>query len=82
MKKILLKILEGKTIGDIAKELNMGEHTIRAIIDSMIHAGYIMVVQCGNGCNMCPMKCDPLPSTIKMYMLTEKGMEYLRQRQE
>lgn len=77
MRKILLKIGKGKTIGDIAKELDMEEPTIRAIVDSMVHTGYIVEIRREIGCSMCPMKCLPPFSEARMYVVTEKGMEYL-----
>ena len=76
-REILSKISQGKTLDILSKEMNMRESTIRAMIDSMLHTGYLQEVRCGSGCGMCPMKCSSLPpnSGIKMYMVTNKGME-------
>ena len=78
MKNILSKINEGKTLDGLSKELGMRESTIRAIIDSMIHIGYLEEIQCRTGCKMCPTKCSSPPSSeIKMYGGRRRGWNVL-----
>jgi len=76
MRVILSKIGEGKTIDTLSRELGMRESTLRAMVDSMVHTGYLEEIQCMAGCGMCPTKCSlPSSSKIKIYCVTEKGME-------
>ena len=75
-KEILSRINERKTLDVISKEMDMGESTVRARVDSMMHEGYLAEIQYTSGCSMCPMGCNhqsPGDSGIKMYALTEKG---------
>ena len=82
--EILSKIGEGKTVEALIKEQDMREPTIRAMIDSMEYEGYLETIRCGGaGCRICAKGCTPPLSTttsttgIKMYGLTEKGMEFI-----
>ncbi len=45
------------------------------MIDLMIHQGYIKEMKCVGSCSMCPMNPSPTFSKVRMYRLTEKGME-------
>jgi len=79
MRAILSKIGEGKTLDAISRELGMREFTLRAMVDSMVRTGYLEEIQCIAGCGMCPMKCSFSSSfKIKMYVVTEKGMECVK----
>jgi hypothetical protein len=76
--KLLSAIKRVNTIDSLAKELNMRKSTVQAMVDFMLHAGYIEELTCGNRCSACPMNCGTqLPSGMKMYVLTEKGMSIL-----
>ncbi len=78
MRDVLSKITEGKTFDALSKELGMRTHTVRAMVDSMVHEGYLEEI-CGSGCGMCSMKCiSPPSSKIKMYAVTEKGMKFIK----
>jgi predicted transcriptional regulator len=76
-KEILSKIAEGKTLDSISKEIDKRESTVRAMIDSMIHDGYLEQIRYTSGCSMCSMRCshNSPNSQIKMYMVTDKGMD-------
>lgn len=79
MREIILKINEGKTIDIISKELGMRKSTIRAMVDWMVHQGYLDEIRCGTGCSICSMNCSSLPSSkVKMYTVTGKGMECIK----
>ena len=75
-KEILSKIAEGKTLDIISKEIDKRESTVRAMVDSMIHNGYLEEIGYTSGCNMCSMRCshNSPNSQIKMYMVTDKGI--------
>lgn len=81
IKEVLLKISEGKTIAAIAKELDMREATLRAMIEFMVERGYLKEFESGGGCAGCPInrKCKEhaLKGNLKIYALTGKGKEYI-----
>ncbi|RLF49255.1 MAG: hypothetical protein DRN20_02625 [Thermoplasmata archaeon] len=73
----ILSILSKENIVDVdtlSRELGLSNSTVRAMIDLMVHHGYLEEIQCGSSCGMCPMKCSSSSSKIKMYRLTEKGI--------
>jgi len=78
MRKILSIISEENTVNTdaLSKKLDMGTSTLKAVIDFMVHQGYLEEIDCGRDCNACPVKCNVLSSEVKMYKLTEKGMKY------
>jgi len=74
---ILSKIGEENTVDveALSRELGLRGPTVQAMIDLMVHQGYLEEIRCGSGCSMCPMNCGSLISSkIKMYRLTGKGM--------
>ena len=74
---ILSKIGEENTVDveALSRELGLRGPTVQAMIDLMVHQGYLEEIRCGSGCSMCPMNCSSLTSSkIKMYRLTGKGM--------
>ena len=74
---ILSKIGEENTVDveALSRELGLRGPTVQAMIDLMVHQGYLEEIRCGSGCSMCPMNCGSLTSSkIKMYRLTGKGM--------
>ena len=76
---ILSRIREGKTIYAIGRELDMRETTIRAIVDSLVHDGYLEKMSCGGGCRMCPASCSlPSSSEMRVYIITRKGMKHVK----
>ena len=79
MREILSKISEGNTVDALSRKLGLRISIVRAMIDLMVHQGYLEEVRCGSGCSTCPMNCSAQSSKIKMYRLTEKGMECIRQ---
>lgn len=82
MKKILSIISkEGVTnLQALSKKLGLNIPTIHAIIESMVHQGYLEEIRCESDCGICPINCDFMVSKIKMYRLTEKGMRYIWER--
>ncbi|KAA0005909.1 MAG: hypothetical protein DRN19_02260 [Thermoplasmata archaeon] len=80
----ILSILSKENIVDVdtlSRELGLSNSTVRAMIDLMVHHGYLEEIRCGSSCSMCPMKCSSLSSKIKMYKLTEKGMGRIKSAQ-
>lgn len=86
MKEILSKISKGATIETLSRDLNMRETTIRAMIVSMVHEGYLEEIECGErtSCSICPVKCEASPTTLqsttglRMYRVTKKGLDYMK----
>lgn len=79
MRKILSRISEGTTFDALSRELGMRKSTTKAIVNSMLHTGYIEEIQYASGCSMCPLNCNSQSSCgsgIRMYTLTDKGMDY------
>ena len=86
VKEILSKVSEGRTVTTIVKELDIRESTLRAMIDFMVEKGYLGEFEGGGGCAGCSLKgrCSvPAPGEqrLKMYALTNKGREYIRETQ-
>ena len=82
MRDVLTKIHEGRTVGALSREMNIRESTLRAMLDLMVWKGYLQEIPCWSDCRMCPLKCPhhTFMTGIRMYVLTEKGMEYLKER--
>jgi len=78
MRKVLSIISEGKTLDALSRELGLRISTVRAMIDLMVHQGYLEEVRCESDCGICPINCDSMVSKIKMYRLTGKGMECIK----
>jgi predicted ArsR family transcriptional regulator len=76
IKEVLLKVGKGKTVDAISRELGIRGSTFRALLEFMVNEGYLEEIECENSCVSCPMQCRA-PLNIKMYMLTEKGGEYI-----
>lgn len=86
MKEVLSRFRGGGAIDDIADELNMNKSTLQAMIEFMVRAGHLYEIGSGkghgNGCRGCPVSKTysvPVPERkkVKMYVLTEEGMEHL-----
>jgi len=78
MRKILSILSEENTVNvdALSRELGLRGPTVQAMIDLMVHQGYLEEIRCGSGCNMCPMNCGSLTSSkIKMYRPTGKGIK-------
>ena len=78
MRKILSILSEENTVNvdALSRELGLRGPTVQAMIDLMVHQGYLEEIRCGSGCSMCPMNCGSLTSSkIKMYRLTGKGIK-------
>jgi aldehyde:ferredoxin oxidoreductase len=79
IKEVLLKVGKGKTVDAISRELGIRGSTFRAMLEFMVKEGYLEEIDCENNCVSCPMKCRA-PMNIKMYMLTKKGGEYIKEK--
>ena len=80
VRKMLSAIGRLNSVDALAEELNMRKPTVRAILDFMIHAGYIDEITCRNICSVCPMNCDTqVPRGVKMYVVTDKGVSVLNE---
>ncbi|HEC77171.1 MAG TPA: winged helix-turn-helix transcriptional regulator [Thermoplasmatales archaeon] len=79
MKEILSIISKENAVNlqALSKKLGFSIPTLRAIIESMVHQGYLEEVGCESNCGICPIKCNSKIPKIKMYRLTEKGMRYI-----
>lgn len=64
----------------LSRKVDISISTLRALIESMVHQGYLEEVKCESNCGICPINCDFMVSKIKMYRLTEKGMRYIWER--
>lgn len=69
----------------LAEELGIRKSVLMARIEFMVRAGYLCEISSekGQGCGGCPMSktCSvPAPGSrkVKMYMLTEKGIECVK----
>jgi len=83
--KILRRIEKGGTLDELAKVLDMSKPLLVARIEFLVRAGYLSEIRSGNGCGGCAncKSCGvPVPggsdAGMKMYMLTEKGMDQVK----
>ena len=82
---ILGQIEKGGTLDELAKVLGMSKSLLVARIEFLVRAGYLCEIRSGNGCGGCAncKSCGvPVPGRgdtgMKMYMLTEKGMDQIK----
>ncbi len=78
--RLLSQIERGKGLNAISADLGLRVATVRAIVESMVHRGYVEKLACtsGGGCTICPMNCGAhTASRSNMYVVTDKGMAYL-----
>jgi len=82
MKDVLLKISEGKTIAEIAEELNMEYSAAIGIIEHLVKLGYLEERKRSDEesriCKSCPLYKVCSKKEFKIYYLTEKGRKLLR----
>jgi hypothetical protein len=84
--EILRRIEKGGTLDELANVLSMSKSLLVARIEFMVRACYLSEIRSekGQGCAGCPMSgtCSvPVPEgsgKVKMYVLTEKGMECIQ----
>jgi len=83
--KILRRIEKGGTLDELAKVLGMSKSLLVARIEFLVRAGYLCEIRSGNGCGGCAncKSCGvPVPgggdTGMKMYLLTEKGMDQVK----
>ena len=83
--EILSQIEKGGTLDELAKVLGMSKSLLVARIEFLVRAGYLCEIHLGNGCGGCAncKSCGvPVPgggdTGMKMYMLTEKGMDQVK----
>ncbi len=85
--ELLRRIEKGGTLDGLATELGMRRSILVARIEFMARAGYLIEINSGkgHGCGGCPMsEMCRVPvlgggrGWVKMYMLTEKGMECIK----
>ena len=86
IKEVLSKVREGKTVEAISEALDVGESTLRAMIDFMVEKGYLEEFEGGGGCAGCSLKrkCNlppPGERRLKMYALTKQGRGYIEETQ-
>jgi len=85
--ELLHRIEKGSTLDELANEFGMRKSVLVAIIEFMVRAGYLSEIRSekGQGCAGCPMSgmCSVPVSggsgKVKMYMLTGKGMESIKE---
>ena len=73
--KEILSIISKERITNLqalSRKVDLGISTLRALIETMVHQGYLEEVRCEGNCGICRINCN---SKLKMYMLTEKGHE-------
>ena len=82
--EILCGIEKGGTLDELADTLDMSKSMLMVRIEFLVRAGYLCEVSSGEGCKGCPMSetcCVPAPEgswKVKIYVLTEKSREYIR----
>ena len=81
--EILSQIEKGGTLDELAKVLGMSKSLLVARIEFLARAGYLSEIRSGNGCGGCAncKSCCVLgrgAAGMKMYMLTEKGMDHVK----
>jgi len=85
--ELLRRIEKGGTLDELATELGMRKSVLVARIEFMVRTGYLVEINSGegHGCAGCPMSgmCSvPVPGGrgwVKLYMLTEKGRESIKE---
>ena len=77
MKNVLKRIGEGKTIVEIAEELNMEYSAVMGIIEHLVKLGYLKERKRDEEerkfCRSCPLFQVCSKKELKIYYLTEKG---------
>ena len=74
--KLLMRIKKGTcSIKTLVSDLNKNESIVEAVLAYMMHDGYIEEVSGNNTCKMC-MGCRN--TSLKMYTLTPKSIQYLK----
>ncbi|NMX21697.1 hypothetical protein C5S30_04540 [ANME-1 cluster archaeon GoMg4] len=82
--EILCGIEKGGTLDELADTLDMSKSMLMVRIEFLVRAGYLCEVSSGEGCKGCPMSetcCVPAPEgsgKVKIYVLTEKSREYIK----
>jgi hypothetical protein len=84
--EILCQIEKGGTLDELAKVLRMSKSLLVARIEFLVRAGYLCEIRSGNGCGSCAnCKSCGVPgggdTGMKMYMLTETGMDQIKKEQ-
>ena len=81
IKEILSRIGKGTTIDALARELNMNESFLRAMIGFSVDREYLREIDTQHGCMDClrSSKCSTecYSSPTKMHALTAKGLEFV-----
>jgi hypothetical protein len=76
--KILARINKGACTQDIlAEEFGLRKNTVAALLEFMVHEGYLEEIVCETECRACPLKCD-VPMPTKMHTVTLKGRRYIK----
>ncbi len=81
IKEILSRIGEETTVDALARELNMNESLLRAMIEFSIDREYLKEIETQHSCANCFLNsgCSAkrYSSPTKMYALTSKGLEFV-----
>jgi predicted transcriptional regulator len=81
IKEILFGIEKGTTVDALARELNMNESFLRAMIEFSVDREYLREIDTQHGCMDClrsskySTKC--YSESTKMYALTSKGLKLI-----
>ncbi len=82
IKDVLRGISQGKTLAQIAEELNMEYSALMGMIEHLIKMGYIIAVdrkpQEISACKTCPLYKVCSKNGPKIYYLTEKGKRAIK----
>jgi ribosomal protein S8 len=78
MKHVLSEIRNGNTVSRLAREMDVNTSTLLALIDFLVHEGYLEQASMNN-CTGCGSNCHDgsCESEIKIYALTSKGVQYI-----
>ena len=62
----------------LSRKVDISISTLRALIEAMVHQGYLEEVRRRGGCSKCSMNCGFSISKTKIYRLTEKGTKCIK----
>ncbi|MFP4169623.1 MAG: FeoC-like transcriptional regulator [Methanomassiliicoccales archaeon] len=71
MGSVLFLLSRGRSVGEIAKRLDVREEAARAMIDHLVREGCLQQVDC-EGCRFCTGGCSCGPGQ-RMFVITPRG---------
>ncbi len=82
MKDVLRGIAQGKTLSEIAEELNMEYSALLGLVEHLVKMGYLKTAERGGSelaiCKTCALYKICSKKGPKLYYLTEKGRRAIK----